>query len=109
MSKPQLNHAQNPDGRISASRRETPAESSHRQRRMALAAVVGTAVEWYDFYLYAAMASIVFAVVFFPGADPQLATLQAFATFAVGFLARPIGGIVFGAMGDRIGRQKPWC
>lgn len=73
---------------------------------MAFASVVGTAVEWYDFYLYAAMASIVFASVFFPGADPQVAALQSFATFAVGFLARPIGGVVFGALGDHIGRKR---
>lgn len=84
---------------------ETAAQAQVRRRRMALAAIVGTAVEWYDFYLYAAMASIVFATVFFPGGDPQLAALQSFATFAVGFLARPIGGIVFGSLGDRIGRK----
>lgn len=85
---------------------ETPAQGRVRQRRMALAAIVGTAVEWYDFYLYAAMASIVFATVFFPAVDPQLAALQSLATFAVGFVARPIGGVVFGALGDRIGRKR---
>lgn len=70
------------------------------------ATVVGTTVEWFDFYLYATMASIVFGAVFFPQGNSQLATLSAFATFAVGFIARPIGGIVFGRMGDRIGRKK---
>lgn len=93
-------------GESDNSQRETASKANIRQRRMALAAVVGTAVEWYDFYLYAAMASIVFATVFFPGDNPQVAGLYSFATFAVGFLARPIGGIVFGALGDRIGRKK---
>lgn len=85
---------------------ETPEQRALRQRRMALASVVGTAVEWYDFYLYAAMASIVFASVFFPGGDPGVAAMQSLATFAVGFVARPLGGVVFGALGDHIGRKR---
>jgi MFS family permease len=85
---------------------ETPLEEKTRLRRVATATIVGTTVEWYDFYLYATMASLVFGKVFFPAGDSQTATLQAFATFAIGFIARPIGGIVFGQMGDRLGRKK---
>ncbi|MER5183299.1 MFS transporter [Streptomyces sp. NPDC002896] len=85
---------------------ETSKEERTRVRRVATAAIVGTTVEWFDFYLYATMASIVFGKVFFPGGDSQTATLQSFATFAVGFIARPIGGIVFGRIGDRIGRKN---
>lgn len=67
---------------------------------------MGTTVEWFDFYLYAAMAALVFPHVFFTGADSETATLQAFGTFAIGFIARPFGGIIFGNLGDRIGRKK---
>lgn len=84
---------------------ETPDAEKKRLRKVAAATIVGTTVEWYDFYLYATMASIVFGKVFFPSGNSQLATLSAFATFAVGFIARPIGGIVFGHLGDRIGRK----
>jgi MFS family permease len=85
---------------------ETPEQERSRLRKVMSATIVGTTVEWFDFYLYATMASIVFGTVFFPAGDSQTATLSAFATFAVGFIARPIGGIVFGRMGDRIGRKK---
>ncbi|MET1153885.1 MFS transporter, partial [Arthrobacter sp.] len=85
---------------------ETPAEEKRRLRKVAAATIVGTTVEWFDFYLYASMASIVIAKVFFPAGDSQLATIQASVTFAVGFIARPLGGIIFGAMGDQIGRKK---
>lgn len=85
---------------------ETPAEEKTRLRKVATATIIGTTVEWYDFYLYATMASIVFGKVFFSSASSQAATLSAFATFAVGFIARPIGGIFFGHLGDRIGRKK---
>jgi MFS family permease len=89
-----------------AIRTETPEEEKSRLRKVAAATIVGTTVEWFDFYLYASMASIVIAKVFFPAGDSQLATIQASVTFAVGFLARPLGGIIFGAMGDQIGRKK---
>ncbi|MGW1682241.1 MFS transporter [Saccharopolyspora sp. NPDC002376] len=69
------------------------------------AVVIGTALEWFDFYLYASMAALVFGKLFFPGGDPTTATLGAMATFAVGFLARPFGGIVFGMLGDKFGRK----
>lgn len=69
------------------------------------ATVIGTTVEWYDFYLYATMASIVFGRVFFTSDNSESNTLKAFATFAVGFIARPVGGVVFGHCGDRVGRR----
>ncbi|MFE4699764.1 MFS transporter [Streptomyces sp. NPDC056738] len=75
--------------------------------RTALAALSGTSIEWYDFYAFATAAAIVFDDVFFPADMPtSLKTISAFATFAVGFLLRPLGGIVFGHIGDRVGRKK---
>lgn len=74
-------------------------------RRVALASLVGTTVEWYDFFIYALAAVIVFRSQFFPGASPLAGTLAALGTFAVGFVARPLGGVIFGHIGDRIGRK----
>jgi MHS family shikimate/dehydroshikimate transporter-like MFS transporter len=74
--------------------------------RTALAATVGTTIEWYDFQVYALAAALVFNSQFFPNFDPMAGTLLSFATFAIGFLARPIGAITFGHMGDRIGRKS---
>ncbi len=85
---------------------ETPAERRQRLRKVAAATIVGSMLEWYDFYLYATMASIVFSKIFFDRSDPTNASLQAFATFAIGFVARPIGGIFFGYLGDRFGRKR---
>jgi metabolite-proton symporter len=74
--------------------------------KVVFASLVGTAVEWYDFFLYGSAAALVFGALFFPDADPVNATLLAFGTYAVGFAARPLGGIVFGHFGDRVGRKK---
>ncbi|RCW41057.1 metabolite-proton symporter [Halopolyspora algeriensis] len=74
-------------------------------RRVAATALIGSVIEWYDFFLYGAMAAVVFNQVFFPTADPLVGTLVAFATFGVGFVARPIGGIVLGNYGDKLGRR----
>lgn len=74
--------------------------------KVVFASVVGTAVEWYDFFLYGSAAALVFGVLFFPESDPLTATLLAFGTYALGFVARPLGGIVFGHYGDRVGRKK---
>ena len=77
------------------------------QARTALwASLVGTTIEWYDFFLYATAASLVFNRAFFPDQSTFVGTLLSFATFAVGFVVRPIGGFVFGHVGDRIGRKK---
>ena len=75
-------------------------------RRVIAASLIGTTIEWYDFFLYGAAAALVFNKLFFPSFDPLVGTLLAFATYAVGFVARPLGGIVFGHYGDRIGRKK---
>ncbi|WP_431941703.1 MFS transporter [Nocardia grenadensis] len=75
-------------------------------RRAGLAAFVGTTVEWYDFYIYGTASALVFGKVFFPEVSPAIGVLLSFATFWVGFLARPLGGIVFGHLGDRVGRKK---
>ncbi|MCP4617448.1 MAG: MHS family MFS transporter [Bradyrhizobium sp.] len=73
--------------------------------RVILAASVGSALEWYDFFLYGTAAALVFGELFFPKSDPVVGTLLAFLTFGVGFVVRPIGGIIFGIMGDRYGRK----
>ncbi|GAA2272640.1 MFS transporter [Nonomuraea roseoviolacea subsp. roseoviolacea] len=80
-------------------------EQRSQVRRAATASVVGTAIEWYDFFLYGTAAATVFAEVFFPKSSPYAGTLSAFATYAVGFVARPIGAAIFGHWGDRIGRK----
>jgi MFS transporter, MHS family, shikimate and dehydroshikimate transport protein len=74
-------------------------------RQVALASFIGTTIEWYDFFLYGTAAALVFNELFFPEAEPTVGTLAAFGTFAVGFLARPVGGLVFGHYGDRVGRK----
>jgi metabolite-proton symporter len=74
--------------------------------KVVFASLIGTAVEWYDFFLYGSAAALVFGALFFPNSDPVNATLLAFGTYAVGFVARPLGGIVFGHFGDRVGRKK---
>jgi MFS family permease len=79
----------------------TPQEAS----RVAFAAFVGTALEWYDYFLFGTAASIVFNRLYFSTLNPTAATLAAFATFGVGFVARPVGAVLFGWMGDRIGRR----
>ncbi|MFC9530359.1 MFS transporter [Streptomyces sp. NPDC056975] len=76
-----------------------------RQRRTAAASVVGSILEWYDFFLFGASAAIVFNKVFFPNVSPFAATLASFATFGLGFAVRPIGGLVLAHLGDRIGRR----
>jgi MFS family permease len=74
-------------------------------RRAVIASTVGTTIEWYDFLLYGQMAALVFAKLYFPSSEPLTGVLQAFAVFAVGFVARPIGAAIFGHYGDRIGRK----
>src|SRR5579863_7386064 len=82
-------------------------EAGHRRqlRRAVLAGTVGTAIEWYDFFLYSTITGLVFARLYFPRADPLVGTLEAFGVYAVGFLARPIGAAIFGHYGDRLGRK----
>jgi len=74
-------------------------------KRAALASIVGTTIEWYDFYIYGTMAALVFPKLFFPGSDPYIGLLESFTTLFIGFLARPLGAAFFGNFGDRIGRK----
>src|SRR5881398_1081869 len=73
--------------------------------KVAAASLIGTSIEWYDFFLYGTAAALVFNKLFFPTFAPLAGTMAAFATYAVGFAARPIGGIVFGHYGDKLGRK----
>ena len=84
---------------------DAPMRPSSSIAHVAIASFVGTAIEWYDFFLYGTAAALVFNKLFFPRFDPLVGTVLAFATFAVGFVARPVGGVVFGHYGDRIGRK----
>jgi MFS family permease len=75
-------------------------------RRVIVASLIGTTIEWYDFFLYGTAAALVFNKLFFPKADPITGAMLAFTTYALGFVARPIGGLVFGHFGDRVGRKR---
>src|SRR4051794_29582602 len=83
-------------------------DSEHKMqlRRAVVAATIGTAIEWYDFFLYSTVTGLVFAKLYFPNSDPWVGTLEAFGIYAVGFIARPIGAAIFGHYGDRIGRKS---
>src|SRR6201988_5458170 len=81
------------------------AEHGRQLRRAVLAGTIGTAIEWYDFFLYSTVTGLVFAKLYFPRADPFVGTLEAFGVYAVGFLARPVGAAIFGHYGDRVGRK----
>ena len=78
-------------------------------RRVILASLIGTTIEWYDFFLYGSAAALVFNKLFFPSFDPLVGTLLAFATYAVGFVARPLGGIVFGHSATGSGARSSSC
>ncbi len=84
----------------------TGQDQQKNMRRVALTSLAGTSIEWYDFFLYATAAAVIFPIAFFPQEDPTTALLISFSSLAVGFLARPLGGIVFGHFGDRIGRKR---
>ncbi|MCZ4521565.1 MFS transporter [Rhodococcus ruber] len=85
---------------------DSPPYDAARTRRVAMAAFVGTAMEWYDFFLFTTAAAIVFNVQYFVSDSALVATLASFGTLAVGFVARPIGGLLFGKLGDSIGRKR---
>lgn len=88
------------------STRTEPTTRPRNMRSIIAAALSASTLEWYDFYIYGTAAALVFNKVFFPGVSPALGTLAAFATFGVGFLFRPLGGIIFGHFGDTLGRKK---
>ena len=81
-------------------------EQQRQARKVLLASFIGTTFEWYDFFIYASAAALVFAPLFFPDVSDLVGQLAAFSTFAVGFIARPIGGLVVGHFGDRVGRKS---
>src|SRR5581483_11083640 len=82
-----------------------PEERRRQMVRAVVASTVGTSIEWYDYFLFGTMASLVFPHLFFPKSDQLAGTLNSYAIFFVGFLARPIGAWIFGTYGDRIGRK----
>src|SRR5271170_1169044 len=84
---------------------ETLPRNINTPRQVLFASLVGTTVEFFDFYIYATAAVLVFPRLFFPSSDPATATLASLATFGIAFLARPIGSAIFGHFGDRIGRK----
>ena len=84
----------------------TDAAAPRSPGRVIVASLIGTSLEWYDFFLYSTAAAVVFNKLFFPDFDPVTGTLLAFTTAAVGFVARPLGGILFGHLGDRRGRKQ---
>jgi metabolite-proton symporter len=89
--------------------REAPlsaVDAARQLRRAVIASTVGTTIEWYDFFLYSIVTGLVFAKLYFPKSDPLTGTLEAFAIYAVGFIARPVGAAIFGHYGDRIGRKS---
>src|SRR5438270_6280962 len=71
-----------------------------------IASTVGTTIEWYDFFLYGTAAALVFPRLFFPTFDPFVGQILSFSTFTIGFIARPLGGVIFGHLGDRVGRKS---
>src|SRR6476620_4306489 len=85
---------------------EPKAERQSKLRTVIVASMIGTTIEWYDFFLYGSAAALVFNKLFFPKSDPLTGAMLAFVTYALGFAARPLGGIVFGHFGDRIGRKR---
>src|SRR5262249_1412426 len=91
---------------VTAFQQLSTVEHQRQLRRAVIASTVGTAIEWYDFFLYSTVTGLVFAKLFFPHSDPWVGTLEAFAIYAVGFIARPIGAAIFGHYGDRIGRKS---
>ncbi|BBU31687.1 MFS transporter [Burkholderia sp. THE68] len=83
-----------------------PRTDGKQMRRVVVASLIGATIEWYDFFLYGVVAGIVFNKLYFPSGDPLISTMLAYGTFAVGFLSRPLGGVIFGHFGDRVGRKS---
>ena len=95
---------ENPDSSKEGLKKDTHNKSN--MRKVALTALAGTSIEWYDFFLYGAAAALVFPKVFFGEFTPTVALILSLLTFSAGFIARPIGGIIFGHFGDKIGRKR---
>src|SRR5690606_14610454 len=106
MAAPGLRSRPSPRHSLEPAMPATPQSAAVRQRRSTIGAFVGTAIEWYDFFLFGTAAALVFGTVFYPDLAPGAGLLASFATFWVGFLARPLGGLVFSHFGDRLGRRN---
>src|SRR5690606_5757891 len=106
MAAPGFRSRQSPRHSLEPAMPATPQSAAVRQRRSTIGAFVGTAIEWYDFFLFGTAAALVFGTVFYPDLAPGAGLLASFATFWVGFLARPLGGLVFSHFGDRLGRRN---
>src|SRR3954463_2144225 len=96
----------NPDQAQAAREVAGSPEQSRQVRKAEVASTVGTTIEWYDYFLYGTAAALVFPHLFFPNASHYVGLLAAFATYFVGFLARPVGAAIFGHWGDRLGRKR---
>lgn len=94
------------DNEIADNGESTPTTPPREQRRVLISSFLGALIEWYDFYLYGIASAVVLNVLFFPEFDPLVGSLLAFTTLAVGYLARPLGGVIWGHYGDRLGRKK---
>src|SRR5689334_25433063 len=90
---------------VGATAQADPGSKQVQVRRAAMASAIGTTIEWYDFFLYNTAAALVFPHLFFPASTPYAGAMASFATYAVGFVARPLGAAIFGHWGDRIGRK----
>ena len=90
---------------LSAADKETMVPESERRRAL-MGSAVGSTIEWYDYFLYGTMSSIIFAKQFFPSDNALVSQMMALATFALAFLVRPLGGVIFSHIGDRVGRKK---
>src|SRR5438067_8663831 len=93
-------------GRSVSEGNQSPAADRRALLEAVVASTIGTTIEWYDFFLYGTAAALVFPGLFFPGFSPFVGQLLSFGTFTAGFLARPLGGVVFGHLGDRVGRKS---
>jgi len=92
-------------GQLSGHPEALPTTRRRTFRKLLTVGLIGSSIEWYDFFLYGTAAAIVFPAVFFPASSAYAGTLESFATYAVGFAARPVGAAIFGHWGDRIGRK----
>src|SRR5699024_10713089 len=92
-----------PDGAIA---QLTPEQKRKESRRVILSSYLGSSIEFYDFLLYASASALIFPTVFFANLDPLAGTIASYGTFAAGYLARPLGGAIFGHFGDKLGRKK---
>lgn len=91
---------------MSDARAQKHVPTRQEMRKVVIASLLGATIEWYDFFLYGVVAGIVFNKLYFPTTDPFIGTILAYSTFAIGYLARPLGGFIFGHYGDKLGRKR---